>query len=62
MNVCYVLQSSDKSHCWVNSDAISSLYTAPSHISSVADVLAETSFIRVTFAGNVIHSMVCAYF
>jgi len=55
MNVCYVLQASDLSHCWMNSADISSLYTGP----SVAEMLTETSLVRVTFAGKVIHSMVC---
>jgi len=42
----------------MNSDVISSLYTVPSHLGGVAEVLGETSFARVTFAGRVIHSMV----
>ena len=62
MNVCYVLQASDKSCCYMNSNDISSLYTAPTQFDNLEDMLAETSLTRLAFAGKVIYSMVCTCF
>jgi len=58
VNVCYLLESSDRSHCSVVSDDLSPLYAARSQFDSMLDVLADTALIRVTFAGQVIHSIV----
>jgi len=62
VNVCYVLQASDTSGCFMSSNDISSLYMAPAHFVSLDEVLAETSLARVTFDGRVIHSTVCMHF
>jgi len=43
------------------SDDVSSLYSVSSHFASVADVVAQTSSMRVTFVGKVVHLMVCVY-
>jgi len=58
MNVCYVLQTSDKSRCCMNVAGVSSLYTTPRHFDHLTDVLADTNSSRLTFAGKVIHSVV----
>jgi len=59
MNVCYLLEASDKFHCQMNSDFVSSLYTPPRCFGRLTELFAESSLSRLTFAGKVVHSLVC---
>jgi len=60
VNVCFVLQASDKSDCCMSSSDISSLYAAqPCHVDNLTELLATTDLTRVTFTGQLIDSLVC---